>query len=81
MPIPEFSNVYVKMLDELLTINDLKILAQLIDISGKIIFNVQDLTRLIGVFIGCPEELISINLLPIEEVGCLSKAPHFLKLT
>ena len=80
MPVPEFLNVYVKMLAELFTINDFKLLAQLIDISGKIIFNIQDLTRLIGLFIGCPEELISINLLPIEEVGCLSKASPFRKI-
>ena len=80
MPMPEFLNVYVKMLAELLTINDFKLLAQLIDISGKIIFNIQDLTRLIGLFIGCPEELISINLLPIEEVVCLTKASPFRKI-
>ena len=72
MPVPDFLNVYVKMLAELLTINDFKLLAQLIDPTGKIIFNLADLTRLIALFIGCTEDLININLLSPEEIGCFS---------
>jgi len=72
MTSPDFLNVYVKMLSELLTVNDFKLLAQLIDISGKIIWNLADLIRLISLFIGCSEDLIQINLLPPEEIGCLS---------
>ena len=60
------------MLAELISLNDFKLLAQLIDQTGKIIFNLADLTRLIALFIGCTEDLININILPPEEIGCLS---------
>ena len=72
MPVPDFLNVYVKMLAELISLNDFKLLAQLIDPTGKIIFNLADLTRLIALFIGCTADLININLLPPEEIGCFS---------
>ena len=78
MTSPDFLNVYVKMLSELLTVNDFKLLAQLIDPTGKIIFNLADLIRLIALFIGCTEDLIQINILPPEEIGCFShKASPF----
>ena len=72
MTSPDFLVVYSKMLAELLTINDFKLLAQLVDQTGHILFNLQDLIRLISLFIGCTEDLIQINLLPPEEIGCFS---------
>ena len=72
MTSPDFLVVYSKMLAELLTINDFKLLAQLVDLTGHILFNLQDLIRLISLFIGCTEDLIQINILPPEEIGCFS---------
>jgi len=69
----DFINRFSKIVVNMLTINDLKLIAQLVDLSGKIIFNVEELKELIALFLNCTTSDITINLLPIEDVGCLSK--------
>ena len=69
----DFINKFAKIVVNMLTINDLKLIAQLVDLSGKIIFNVEELKELISLFLTCPVHDITINLLPIEETGCWSK--------
>jgi len=69
----DFINKFSKIVVNMLTINDLKLVAQLVDLSGKIIFNVEELRELISLFLNCPINLVSINLLPVEPHGCFGK--------
>ena len=73
----EFLEKFTKIVVQLLTIQDLKLIAQLVDLSGKIIFNVDELRELIALFLGCPIDDITINLLPYEPHGCFGKVSPY----
>ena len=74
---PEFLEKLTKIVVQLLTIQDLKLIGQLVDLSGKIIFNVDELRELISLFLGCPIHDITINLMPYEPHGCFGKVSPY----
>ena len=69
----EFLEKFTKIVVQLLTINDLKLIGQLVDLTGKIIFNAEELRELISLFLGCNINDVTINLLPFEPHGCFGK--------
>ena len=73
----EFLEKFTKIVVQLLTIQDLKLIAQLVDLSGKIIFNVEELRELITLFLGCNINEVTINLLPYEPHGCFGKVSPY----
>jgi len=59
---------------ELLTVNDYKLLAKVIDQSKRIIFSVSDLQVVIATYVGCTQSDVTINLMPVETSGgCFCK--------
>lgn len=66
----EFINKFAKIVVNMLTVNDLKLIAQIVDLSGKIIFNPDELRELIALFLNCQINEVILNLMPIEPVGC-----------
>jgi len=62
--------VFNKMCISLLTVNDYKLLGNIIDQSHRIICSVQDLQILISLFLGCQQSDVSVNLYPIEPIAC-----------
>ena len=73
----EFLEKFTKIVVQLLTIQDLKLIGQLVDLSGKIIFNAEELRELISLFLGCPIHDITINLMPYEPHGCFGKVSPY----
>jgi len=67
---PQFTMVFNKMCISLLTVNDYKLLGNIIDQSHRIICSVQDLQILISLFLGCQQSDVSVNLYPVEPIGC-----------
>jgi len=71
---PQFIDLFNRLCINLLTVNDYKLLANIVDQSKRIIFCVNDLKILIAIFIGCEADDVTINLLPIDvSSGCLCK--------
>ena len=71
---PEFTDMFNRLCINLLTVNDYKLLANVIDQSKRIIFSVSDLQVVISAYLGCPQSDVTINLMPIETSGgCFCK--------
>ena len=60
-------------LANILKTNNIKLLANLIDTSGKVILDAISLVKLIGLITDTPQEQVSIEYQTKEDVGCLSK--------
>jgi len=72
---PEFTIQFNKMVVHLLTMNDYKLLGNIIDQSKRILFTVEELKYVISLFLGCPVGDVSVNLMPLEPAGgCFCKA-------
>ena len=76
-PCYDFEEQYKNYLNQLVTCEDLKLVANLIDRSGKVIMTLHELVRFIALYGGFPESEVSISLEPIEEVGCFRKKAAF----
>ena len=76
-PCYDFEEQYKNYLIQLVTCEDLKLVANLIDRSGKVIMTLPELVRFIALYGGFPESEVSISLEPIEEVGCFRKKAAF----
>ena len=76
-PCYDFEEQYKNYLIQLVTSEDLKLVANLIDRSGKVIMTLHELVRFIALYGGFPESEVSISLEPIEEVGCFCKKAAF----
>ena len=71
---PEFTDMFNRLCIELLTVNDYKLLANVIDQSKRIIFSESDLQIVISKYLGCVQSDVTINLMPIETSGgCFCK--------
>jgi len=71
---PQFIDLFNRLCINLLTVNDYKLLVNIVDQSKRIIFCSADLKILISVFIGCKVDDVTINLLPLDvSSGCLCK--------
>ena len=72
---PEFTIQFNKMVVHLLTMNDYKLLGNIIDQSKRILFTVEELKYVISLFLGCPAGDVYVNLMPPEPAGgCFCKA-------
>jgi len=71
---PQFIEMFNRLCIELLTVNDYKLLANVIDQSKRIIFSVSDLQVVIATYVGCTQSDVTINLMPVETSGgCFCK--------
>jgi len=66
---PEFTIQFNKMVVHILTMNDYKLLGNIIDQSKRILFTVGELKYVISLFLGCPTGDVYVILKPPEPSG------------